>query len=199
MKLSRSLTLGAVVAASILVSSCASTYDSYSNGGRSYWWYDNSSYGSGYNNANHGDNARYRGGPPVYRPVRVKPGYHFTSSDGNTPVSHKRRDSNWIQQQNPQAYTIEVGRGQGAAQVAKALYQAPKTERSAQMKYQSGDGQKSTGVYGTYNSREEAEAALSKLPSGVRGQAKVSKWKEVQTLTPSSSSNSSRPAPAGSM
>jgi SPOR domain len=97
------------------------------------------------------------------------------------PEHHKSLDSNWVNSQNPQGYTIELAHGEKPGEVAKQLTDTPKLERTAQVKYEKDGKTYYRGVYGSYPSREAAEAALKKLPSDIRNKADINQWNNVQS------------------
>lgn len=122
---------------------------------------------------------RSRGGGHYRRQrVSVPHSYHF--SGGNSPRTHKNRDANWAQSQNPNAYTIQLSSGEKASTVAKDIATTPKFERAAQIKYEQNGRKYYRGVYGTYSSREEAEKAMQRLPSNVRQKAAIKNWSRIQ-------------------
>lgn len=98
----------------------------------------------------------------------------------HAPTSHKDRDQSWVESQNPQGYTIELARGDKAAQVANALFKAPKNDRMAQVKYQRGNTTYYEGVYGNFPDYQSAEQALSNLPEDVRQKARIKTWGSIQ-------------------
>lgn len=111
--------------------------------------------------------------------VNVPNSYHVGLD--HSPVSHKDVDKNWVNSQNPQSYTIEVAEGEKAAQVAGKLYNVPKNNRTAQVKSYRGDGSVYyKGVYGSYNSYEEAQKAYNSLPANVKQGANIKSWNNIQ-------------------
>ena len=104
--------------------------------------------------------------------------YHF--SNNTSPKSHKQRDTEWINSQNPNGYTIELAEDEKPASVAKQLFKTPKQERMAQYKHQKNGKTVHTGIYGSFNDSESAEKALAKLPADVREKAKVKKFGNAQ-------------------
>ncbi len=131
----------------------------------------------------------------IYRHIPTQPGYHFT--DASNPTSHKSRDKGWIHKQAPGHYTIMMGEGKSPAEVAKLLHKSPKKNRAAQYKFHHGGNKASSGVWGSYNSPEAAQRAMSSLPEHVRKSAKVKKWGYVQQQAQKSgrSTMPSRPVP----
>ena len=97
------------------------------------------------------------------------------------PASFKERDTVWISHQNPQGYTIEIAHGENAAEVASTLQKVPKSERTAEVKYQQDGKSYYKGIYGTYPSYEAAQQALSALPEDVKQNAGVKTWGNVQS------------------
>lgn len=110
--------------------------------------------------------------------VTVPESYHVGAY--HSPVSHKDRDKSWVANQNPQAYTIEIAEGEKASQVAGKLYNAPKGDRRAQIKYYQNGTPYYKGVYGSYNSYEEAQKAYNALPATVKQGAGIKNWSSVQ-------------------
>lgn len=101
----------------------------------------------------------------------------------HSPTSHKEMDRNWVNSQNPQGYTIQVGDSEKAAQVANKLYKAPKTDRSAEIKYSRDGRTYYKGVYGSYNNYEDAQKALNNLPPEIKQGADIKSWSKVQDGT----------------
>ncbi|KTD23573.1 Uncharacterised protein [Legionella lansingensis] len=111
--------------------------------------------------------------------VNIPDSYHV--GPDHSPVSHKNVDSTWVHSQNPQGYTIEVAGGEKASEVARKLYKVPKNDRTAQIKYHGGDGRAYyKGVYGSYNSYEEAQKALNNLPEDIKQGADIQHWGNIQ-------------------
>jgi septal ring-binding cell division protein DamX len=92
-----------------------------------------------------------------------------------TPVKAKDSDQQWVSAQPTNAYTIELARDVKASRVANVLYQAPKNERMAEVASASGY----VGVYGSYQTAEEAQRAYAALPESIRTEAKIKSWGEV--------------------
>ena len=111
--------------------------------------------------------------------VAVPESYHVGSY--HSPQSAKNVDKQWVTSQNPQGYTIEIANDEKPSVVAKKLYQVPKTERMAEIKYQSNGKVYYKGVYGSYSSPAEAEKALNALPPEVKQGAGVKPWGNVQS------------------
>ncbi|CEK10035.1 hypothetical protein [Legionella hackeliae] len=143
---------------------------------------------------------------PGYQPYAYEQTYYYQTYDGgvdyryssgnvnvpnsyhvgldHSPTSHKAVDSNWVHSQNPQGYTIEITEGDKASQVAAKLYKVPKTDRTAQIKSYRGNGKAYyKGVYGTYNSYEDAQKALNNLPPNVKQGANIKNWSNIQENT----------------
>ncbi|WED42094.1 SPOR domain-containing protein [Legionella cardiaca] len=113
------------------------------------------------------------------REVNVPNSYHVGYD--HSPASHKDVDKNWVNSQNPQGYTIEVAEGDKASQVAGKLYKVPKNNRTAQIKSYRGDGSAYyKGVYGSYNSYEEAQKAYNDLPENIKQGADIKNWSKIQ-------------------
>lgn len=110
--------------------------------------------------------------------VNVPESYHVGAY--RSPTSHKDRDRDWVNNQNPQGYTIELGDGEKASQVASKLYNAPKSDRMAQIKYYRNGTRYYKGVYGSYNSYDEAQKAYNALPDKVKQGAGIKNWGNVQ-------------------
>lgn len=104
--------------------------------------------------------------------------YHFSNS--SSPKSHKQRDIEWINSQNPGGYTIELAEDEKPASVAKQLFNTPKQERMAQYKHQKNGKTVHTGIYGSFKDSESAKKALAKLPADVREKAKVKQFGSSQ-------------------
>ena len=64
--------------------------------------------------------------------------------------------------------------------VAKALYQLPKNNRTAEVKRQRFGKTYYQGVYGSYKTKTQALQALETLPDAIKAQAKVEYWQHVQ-------------------
>lgn len=105
-------------------------------------------------------------------PIDVGPSRH--------PVSHKDLDKEWVSHQNAQSYTIELATGEKPADVAKTLYQAPKTDRTAQIKVQQQGRAYYKGVYGSFPTQEAAQQAMSTLPQDIKQNAQIQTWGSIQ-------------------
>ncbi len=119
----------------------------------------------------------------TYRPeatsaVSVPDSYHV--GEYHSPVSFKDRDRNWVSNQNPQGYTIEVADDEKASLVANKLYKTPKNDRMAQVKYQRDGKDYYKGVYGNYPDAQSAQKALDALPAEIKQGAGVKNWGSVQ-------------------
>lgn len=91
------------------------------------------------------------------------------------PVKAKDSDKQWVSSQPTNGYTIELARDAKASRVATVLHQAPKNERMAEVASSNGY----VGVYGSYQTAEEAQKAHAALPEGIRNDAKIKPWSEV--------------------
>ena len=105
--------------------------------------------------------------------------YHV--KEATPPQSFKSRDVNWVNHQNPQGYTIELGQGEQAASVAATLHKAPQSERMAAVKVKQDGKEMYQGIYGTYSSQEAALAALNNLPDDLKQNARIKSWSSVQS------------------
>ena len=117
--------------------------------------------------------------PQEKQPIEVPDTY--LAGANHSPTPHKDIDREWVNNQNGQSYTIEVADGEKAAQVAGTLYKAPKSERTAEVKYQRDGKTYYKGLYGTYPSYEAAQQALSTLPADVKQNAGIKTWSSVQS------------------
>lgn len=139
-------------------------------------YYDYTNYG--YFNSSNDDNRGYQSVPSTNRGVRVPNSYHV--GEYRSPQSHKSRDKQWVKRQNPGAYTIELSNSAKASKVAKDLHKTPKNNRMAQIKYKKNGKTYYKGVYGSYNSKQDALKAMNNLPSDLKAKAGVKKWGSVQ-------------------
>lgn len=143
------------------------------------------SYYTGYNSQPYVDTryysnySNYNESQPV---VEVPDSYHLGAF--HAPISHKDVDRTWVNSQNPQGYTIQLGESEKAAQIAGTLYKVPKTERSAEIKYSNGSRTYYKGVYGSFGTYEEAQKALNNLPPDIQQGAGIKNWSSVQGNTP---------------
>ncbi|MDP1602596.1 MAG: SPOR domain-containing protein [Legionella sp.] len=110
--------------------------------------------------------------------VTVPDSYHVGAY--HSPTAAKDRDRRWVSSQNPQGYTIEIADDEKASQVAKKLYQIPKKEPMAEIKYQRDGKAYYKGLYGTYVNPEEAQKALNSLPDDVKQGAGIRNWGNLQ-------------------
>ena len=110
--------------------------------------------------------------------VMVPETYHVSSIHGPTPVHDV--DQDWVSQQNPNHYTIELAESSKASQVASVLSSAPKHARTAEIQTSKYGQTYYTGVYGTYASKDDAEAALNTLPQDIKRNANIESWSQVQ-------------------
>ncbi len=110
--------------------------------------------------------------------VIVPESYHV--GQFHAPTSFKDRDRTWVSSQNAQSYTIEIAEGEKAAQVARALYATPKTDRMAQVKYQLRGKAYYRGVYGSYPDAASAQNALDALPADIKQNAQIKNWESMQ-------------------
>jgi septal ring-binding cell division protein DamX len=125
-------------------------------------------------NSNYKYNARQQDAQEVVVPES----YHV--SDMRPPVSFRDRDQTWVSNQNPQNYTIQLADGDKPSRVAQTLYRAPRTDRTAQLKYQRDGKDYYRGVYGSYSNAAEAQKAMAALPADIRAVASVKSWGNVQ-------------------
>lgn len=111
--------------------------------------------------------------------VTLPDSYHVGTT--HSPTRAKDIDKRWVNEQNPQGYTILIADDERAATVAKKLYLLPKKDRMAEVKYQRNGKNYYQGVYGSYNSQQDAQAALDSLPPEIKQQAGVKAWNSVQS------------------
>lgn len=166
----------------ILTLSACSTVDGYQNDYMHYTSYQ--PYGVHYGTTQFYPPS-YEGGVNYYdssqsaSTANVPDSYYAGST--HSPVSHKDIDRQWVSNQNPQSYTIEMADSEKPSQVAGKLYKAPKTDRRAQVKYYRDGRSYYKGVYGSYNSYEEAQKALQSLPEEVKQGAGIKNWGQIQS------------------
>lgn len=110
-------------------------------------------------------------------PGVVVPKTYHLGNYTNTPPTSKDEDRQWVNQQNPSGYTIEVSKDVKPAPVANKLQQMPKNERSVEVRSQSGSY---LGLHGSYPNREAAEQQLNNLPSSVKDNAQIKNWHSIQ-------------------
>lgn len=103
----------------------------------------------------------------------------------HSPASHRDLDRNWVNNQNPNGYTIQLGESEKASQVAGKLYKAPKKDRMAEVKCNRDGKNYYKGVYGSYNNYQEAQQALNNLPPELRQSAEIRNWSSIQSNTSS--------------
>jgi len=111
--------------------------------------------------------------------VDVPDSYHVGAY--RSPQRAKDSDRNWVVNQNPQGYTIEVADDQKPAAVAGKLYRMPKNNRMGEVRYQRNGSAYYKGLYGSYSSQEEAQKALDALPPDLKQGAGVKTWGSVQS------------------
>lgn len=109
--------------------------------------------------------------------VIVPQTYHINNAS-TSPTLAKDIDKNWVSNQNPESYTIEIASDNKPATVANILYKAPKTEHTAEVQVKNGQYE---GLYGTYNSISAAQQTLNALPENIRQGATIKTWGSVQT------------------
>ncbi len=110
--------------------------------------------------------------------VTLPDSYHLGTYHAPTPA--KVQDKNWISSQNPYGYTIEVADGDKPIAVANRLAQVPKSDRSAEIKYQRNGKAYYKAVFGSYQNKEQAESALHQLPAAIKQDARIKNWSSIQ-------------------
>ncbi len=130
-----------------------------------------------------------KGAPATVSKGVVLPATYYLAE--GKPVSHQVSDTTWVDKQDSAGYTIQLADNDNAPQVAQTLQKAPKNARMAQVQYNDNGKSGYIGVYGTYATKEEADAALAKLPANLQTAAKVEPWSTVQEKTTSSFVNTS--------
>lgn len=110
--------------------------------------------------------------------VVVPDSYHV--GNNHAPVAHHDRDKNWVSNQSPQSYTIEIADSEKPAEVAKQLFVAPKKEHTAEVEYYQNGSVHYKGLYGSYPNYESAKKALDALPDNLKQQAGIKSWQDVQ-------------------
>ncbi len=101
-------------------------------------------------------------------------------NQGRYARSHKSRDQSWANKQRANNYTIQLDSSGKASKVAKTLVNAPKNQRSAQIKYQRNGQAYYKGVYGSYKTRHDANNAYQKLPAHLKNKAGIKQWHQLQ-------------------
>ena len=151
----------------------SSTYDDY----KAYTYNTSTQlyYPQGYDNTGYYADAV----PTEQKVVEVPESYHIGAYHSPTP--HTDVDRSWVKSQNATGYTIELADGDKPSDVAGTLQKAPKTERTAEIKYQQGGKTYYKGLYGTYPSYEAAQKALGALPQDVKQKAGIKAWGSVQS------------------
>lgn len=92
------------------------------------------------------------------------------------PQTANQNDLNWVRAQSSYAYTIKLAEDPQASKVAKVLHAAPKTNHVAEVPGKRGY----IGVFGSYETREEAERAVKALPASIQQNASITQWQEIQ-------------------
>lgn len=133
-------------------------------------------YPEGYDNAGYYSN--YREEARTQKNVSVPESYHVGAY--RSPVAPKDVDKAWVAGQSPQAYTIELANDEKAARVAGTLQKAPKSERTAEVKYHQQGKVYYKGLYGSYPTQQAAQDALNALPDDVKKGSQVSAWGNIQ-------------------
>lgn len=118
--------------------------------------------------------------PTFAEPKENRVPENYYAGPHHSPASHKDVDRNWVNGQNPRGYTIELGESEKASQVAGKLYQAPKKDRMAEIKSYRNGNIYYKGVYGSYNTYEDAQKALNSLPPDIKQGANIKSWSSVQ-------------------
>ncbi|MBA2651189.1 MAG: SPOR domain-containing protein [Tatlockia sp.] len=168
--------LGLCLCASALTA-CVNSDSNYHNFQSYYTTYNSQPYGE--ETAQYSQTADYSENDNYRQSTATVPDSYYTGST-RTPTSHKDLDRNWVNGQNPKAYTIQVGESEKASQVADRLYKAPKSDRSAEIKYSRDGRTYYKGVHGSYNNYEDAQKALNNLPQELKQGADIKPWSTVQ-------------------
>lgn len=147
------------------------TYTRYINY-QPYRYVDTNYYPQSYEGGTNYDEQRERS------EVHVPESYHVGSY--HSPTSHKDIDKTWVNSQSPHNYTIEIADSEKPALVAGKLYKVPKSDHQAEIKYYRNGKSYYRGVYGSYNSYDEAQRALNNLPADLRQGASIQSWDKVQ-------------------
>lgn len=156
--------------------SCASMDDRVSTDYPAYAYTYNDS--RMYYPQNYYNMSEYTYSPKATKSVEVPESYHVGAY--HSPVSFKDRDRDWVKNQSPQKYTIELGDGEKASEVANKLYKTPKNDRMGQVEYKKAGKSYYKGLYGSYENAEAAQKALDALPADVKQGAEVKNWGNVQ-------------------
>lgn len=160
-----------------ILSACTSSRDIVYTDYQPYQYPESQFYSQNYMQTYNGVND-YADERPRSSEVNVPNSYYVGSN--YSPARAKDADRTWVDKQSPQHYTIVVADDEKPARVATKLYQLPKKDRAAEVKYQRNGKSYYQGVYGSYSSKEDAEKALRTLPDEVKQQAKVNDWNSVQ-------------------
>ena len=120
--------------------------------------------------------------PFVYEEPKPLPKFVKTAEAPQLPMSAKSMDINWIHQQNPSEYTIQVASSTKPLQVSQVLIEIPKGRHSAEVKYQQGHDVYYTGVYGNFKTEEEAKESLNAMGPDIQNSAKITQWQNIQHL-----------------
>lgn len=159
------------------LSACMIDQGQYSNSHYESYNYENTPlYPEGYENISSVDSDQAR--PQATSTVVVPESYHVGTYQSPTPP--KDLDRAWVNDQNPQMYTIELADDEKPARVAGVLQKAPKNEHMAEIKYQNNGKEYYKGLYGSYPSAEAAQQALSALPQDIKQSAGIKTWGSVQ-------------------
>ncbi|MCX7116068.1 MAG: hypothetical protein NTW08_09215 [Gammaproteobacteria bacterium] len=94
------------------------------------------------------------------------------------PSSAHQHDRDWVSAQPVNAYTIQIAQHAQSTQVAKVLHDTPKTARMAEVATANGY----VGVFGTYQTKEDAAQAMQSLPESIRKEARVTPWQEIHAV-----------------
>ncbi|PJD90735.1 MAG: SPOR domain-containing protein [Legionella sp.] len=136
---------------------------------------NNQLYPEGYDTTYTNQSSEYNGSYKTQKNVVVPQSYHLGVM--NTPVASKDEDRQWVDNQNPNGYTIQIADDTKPAPVANQLLKTPKNEHNAEVKSQSGAY---IGLHGSYATREAAEAQLNQLPEEVKQKAQIKNWQTIQ-------------------
>lgn len=125
--------------------------------------------------------ARDSGETIPYIPPRVTPTIMGNSvSTSSVPenvhevqVSIPQGDDVWISQQASTAYTIELVDDISPTLIANQFLQTPQSEHHAQFRYLKNGTTHYKGIYGSFNTEEDAQAAMQALPAQLKSQARI--------------------------